>query len=53
MPKSRTRKRKVSERPARKRSWWSRNWRSVDSGVTYGCLPAVACILVFPLVIML
>ncbi len=48
MPKSRVRKRKPEKR-TKKETWWGRNWRYVDSGVTHGCLPLVGIAFALPL----
>ncbi len=52
MPESRKRKKRPAEQPSRKRSWWSRNWRYVDSGLTAGCLPAIASLFLVPVMIL-
>ena len=44
MPESRKRKKRKVEQPRAKKSWWSRNWRYIDSGLTAGCLPVLAAL---------
>jgi hypothetical protein len=52
MAKGRMSKERPAERPLRRKSWWSRNWRYVDSGLTAGCLPAVALLFLVPVMIL-
>ena len=52
MPKSRKRKQRTVERPARNDTWWWRNRRYVDSGATFGCLPLLASVVLSPVLAM-
>ena len=53
MPEGRKRTKRKVERPPAEKSWWSRNWRYVDSGVTAGCLPLIAVLVATPIALLL